>query len=106
MCVCVWPWCVDLSPRSVCIWKGGVNPCLCVYMYVCVCVCVLITNTHKFTHETSITSGQLKHTYPYANVGGANLVFVCACLYVWPWCVCVCVCVHLSPRSVGICRRG
>ena len=40
VCVCV---CADLSPRSVCIWKGGVNPCLlCVYMHVCVCVCVCV----------------------------------------------------------------
>ena len=36
VCVCV---CVDLSPRPVCIWKGGVNHC----------VCVLITNTCTFT---------------------------------------------------------
>ena len=50
MCVCVCV-CVDLSQRFVCIWKGGVNPC----------VCVLITNTHTLTHETSITSGQLRH---------------------------------------------
>ena len=34
--------CVDLSPRSVCIWKGGVNPCLCVCVRVCVCVCVYV----------------------------------------------------------------
>ena len=30
---------VDLSPRSVCIWKGGVNP---VHVHVCVCVCVCV----------------------------------------------------------------
>ena len=49
--------CVDLSPRSVCIWKGGL---VCV---VHVCVCAYHKHTYIYTHETSITSGQLKHCH-------------------------------------------
>ena len=52
VCACVVCVCVDLhvSPRSVCIWKGGVNPCLCVYMYVCVCLCAYHTHTSTCTN--------------------------------------------------------
>ena len=49
-CVCGHDVCVDLSPRSVCIWKGGVNPCVCAYH----------KHTYIYTHETSITSRELK----------------------------------------------
>ena len=65
VCVCVVCVCVlvcvamvDLSPRSVCIRKGGVNPCVCAYH----------KHTYIYTHETSITSGQLKHTSSFLSI--------------------------------------